>query len=128
MLVQEFKANTLVDADLHVEAEAAAKLLDHKASELLHIAQEALANAAKHAQASRVLVSLRQSEPETITLQVIDNGRGFDVDREPELIGHGLSNMAERARQIQGEFIIDSSSGQGTTVTVRLPTPSGTDT
>ncbi|HHH82868.1 MAG TPA: GAF domain-containing protein [Chloroflexi bacterium] len=128
VLVQEFKANTLVDADLRVEAEAAAKLLDHKASELLHIAQEALANAAKHAQASRVLVSLRQSEPETITLQVIDNGRGFDVDREPELIGHGLSNMAERARQIQGEFLIVSSPGQGTTVTVRLPTPSGTDT
>ena len=121
VLVQEFRANTLVDADLLVEPEAASRLVDHKATELFHIAQEALANAAKHAQASRVLVSLRLTGPELITLQVIDNGRGFEIGKEPEIIGHGLSNMAERAHQIGGEFDIDSSPGQGTTVTVRIP-------
>jgi signal transduction histidine kinase len=119
-LVKEFKANTLVEADLHLEDD----VLDHVGKQagmrFFLIAQEALANIAKHAQASRVLVTLRRIN-EQISLQIIDNGQGFDIDRQPDVLGHGLSNMAERAQQAGGEFEIVSSEGDGTTVTVRVP-------
>lgn len=122
-LVKEFRANTLVDADLKLEKEAASYFANEHASGLFMIAQEALANAAKHAQASRILVSLRLSSEDLATLQVIDNGIGFEADVEPDLIGHGLSNMDERARSLGGQLAIASSPGEGTTITVHVPVP-----
>ncbi|UCF61039.1 MAG: GAF domain-containing sensor histidine kinase [Anaerolineaceae bacterium] len=119
-LVGEFKSNTLVDAELITEPEALEKLERVTASELFLIAQEALANTAKHAFATKVWLSVRQLDEE-VFLQVIDNGRGFDLNKEPERLGHGLSNMSERARQIGGRFEIVSNPGDGTTVTVRMP-------
>jgi len=119
-LIREFKANTLAEAELQIQPEAL-ESLDHVASEaLLRIAQEALANAGKHARASRVLVSLRQLDAR-IALHVIDNGRGFDPQKRKTTLGHGLSNMSERARQVGGELEVASSPGEGTTVTVWLP-------
>ncbi len=119
-LIREFKSNTLVDTELITEPEALEQLERDTASELFLIAQEALANTAKHAFATKVWLSVRQID-EDVSLQVIDNGRGFDTDKEPGRLGHGLSNMSERARQIGGRFEIVSNPGGGTTVTVRMP-------
>jgi signal transduction histidine kinase len=58
-----------------------------------------------------------------VTLQVIDNGVGFKSESEPELLGHGLSNMSERARTFGGQLLIASGPGEGTTITVRIPVP-----
>ena len=66
-------------------------------------------------------MSLRQSSNSDLTLQIIDNGHGFEVESQPDLLGHGLSNMQERARQLGGELEVVSSPGEGTTVTVRIP-------
>lgn len=118
-LSREFKANSLVDIDLHLEEEALKYLHDKSSQDLLQITQEALANVAKHAQATRVWVTLRLMEGR-VYLQIIDNGRGFDLKEEPDLLGHGLSNMEQRARQIGGEFEIVTSPGEGTAITVRL--------
>ncbi len=118
-LSREFKANSLVEIDLHVEDEALDNLPGETSQNLLQIAQEALANVAKHAQASRVWLSLRNID-EWIYLQIIDNGRGFDFDKQPDLLGHGLSNMEQRARQLGGEFEIVTSPGEGTTITIRV--------
>jgi two-component system sensor histidine kinase DevS len=122
-LVREFRANTLVDADLKIEEKAAGYFKDQCASDLFLIVQEALANTAKHAKATRVLVSLRFSSKDCITLQVIDNGKGFETEAQPELIGHGLSNMSERARSLSGTLDIVSGKGDGSTITVRIPIP-----
>jgi two-component system sensor histidine kinase DevS len=121
VLVREFKANTLVDAELIIEDSVVKRIPSKATTELFQITREALANAAKHAKATRVLVSLREVTPETMTLQVIDNGLGFEVEAETELLGHGLSNMAQRAKIVGGELDLDSSPGQGTTITVRFP-------
>ena len=94
---------------------------NHNASSLFLIAQEALANTAKHAGATRVVVSLRRIDDEYVSLQIIDNGRGFEVGTATAVLGHGLSNMEERAHQIGGEFEIASNTGDGTTVTIRVP-------
>ena len=119
-LANEFEANTLVEVELEVEPEAL-ELLDRRiATGLFHIAQEALANTAKHAYATHVSLKLVKTGS-NISLRVIDNGRGFDIEKEPGALGHGLSNMAERARQVGGQLEIESGIGEGTTVTVRLP-------
>jgi NarL family two-component system sensor histidine kinase LiaS len=54
-------------------------------------------------------------------MQIIDTGRGFELDKEPELLGHGLSNMAQRAQRMGGEFEAVTSPNEGTTITVRVP-------
>jgi signal transduction histidine kinase len=79
------------------------------------VAQEALANAARHAQAQRVRVSLSQ-EDSRLTLAVSDDGRGFDpgdVDAERHL---GIRGMQERAEMVGGTLEIESEPGQGTMV------------
>ncbi|MCK4961597.1 MAG: GAF domain-containing sensor histidine kinase, partial [Anaerolineales bacterium] len=119
-LANEFEANTLVNVELEAEPEALELLERRVATGLFHIAQEALANTAKHAYATRVSLKLAKTES-NISLRVIDNGQGFDIEKEPGALGHGLSNMAERARQVGGQLEIESSPGEGTTVTVRLP-------
>ena len=86
------------------------------------IAQEALTNIRKHANASRVAVSLSGSES-GLTVRVADDGVGFDRARsEVAEPGHlGLSTMRERAELAGGSFVIDTAPGSGTTVEFRLP-------
>src|SRR3990170_3659732 len=120
MLVREFRANTLVEVDLRIEPEALGRLGRDGAAALFHIVQEALANAGKHAKASRVWVSVKLDDSR-VALHVIDNGGGFDLQREHTKLGHGLENMSERARQVGGDCEIASSPGEGNTITVRLP-------
>jgi signal transduction histidine kinase len=90
---------------------------------LYRILQEALANGVRHGHATRQHVVLRV-EAAHITMEVHDNGAGFDVDtalREP-LSGHfGLKGMRERVHILGGEFSISSAPTQGTSVTVRVP-------
>jgi signal transduction histidine kinase len=88
--------------------------------ELFRIAQEALSNALKHAQASkiRVVVDL-DSVPARI--EISDDGAGFDPDAVPVRARHlGLLSMEERAGTIGGVLRIDAAPGRGTTVTVEV--------
>jgi two-component system, NarL family, sensor histidine kinase UhpB len=77
------------------------------------IAQEALANAGRHAEAGRVEVELTVGE-RGIELRVSDDGSGFDPAEGGD--GLGLKGMAERARLVGGELDVRSASGGGTTV------------
>jgi signal transduction histidine kinase len=88
-------------------------------AELYHIAQEALGNALRHAQATLVEVHLR-TEGEYLVLEVTDNGCGFDLEAVRDLGGMGLSNMRERAERLGGTLAILSEPGRGTTVRVKL--------
>jgi len=119
-LAEEFRANTLIDADVQTDGGAARSLDTTARTAMFHISQEALANVAKHARASRVWLSLRREDSEVV-LQVIDNGQGFDAGAAPTLLGHGLSNIVERGHAIGASVQIASGRGEGTTVTVRLP-------
>ena len=87
--------------------------------ELYRIAQEALNNALKHAQASRVELTIRSIEG-TVTLQVVDDGRGFDPLDVRDHGGLGLVSMRERADRIDAQLDIQSAPGEGTTVTVQI--------
>ncbi|MDK1474631.1 sensor histidine kinase [Streptomyces sp. 549] len=90
---------------------------------LLRIAQEALANAAKHGRATRAGVTLSYMEDE-VTLDVRDDGRGFDPLAVPPRTGtggFGLDGMRVRAERIAGTFAVESEAGQGTAISARVP-------
>jgi signal transduction histidine kinase len=81
--------------------------------QLYRLAQEAVANAVQHSQASRMAIALRSTRQD-LTLEVRDDGRGFAPETPPE--GMGLKVMKYRADAIGAELAIDSSPGGGTVV------------
>lgn len=105
-------------------AEAIGLVPDHIAAVLYRIAQESVNNIVKHAEATRVLMSLRRVG-DAVVLAVTDDGIGFDVAkvREPDLRGghFGLSSIRERCALIGATLRIDSVEGRGTAVIVEAP-------
>jgi signal transduction histidine kinase len=89
--------------------------------ELLRIGQEAIANAARHADATTIRVDLRQ-ESDVIRLRVTDDGRGFDVNAVASTgtAHYGLLGMEERAARLGGRLTI-TSSVRGTVVEASVP-------
>ena len=85
---------------------------------LFRIAQEAVSNAFRHADAARIRVEVRYAEGK-VRLAVSDDGKGFDAD-SARAMGLGLNSMGERAQAIGGRIRIDSSD-EGTTVRVEAP-------
>ena len=87
---------------------------------LMRIAQEALGNAQRYAEASRIRIEV-EYEPHRVTLRVSDDGRGFDPAGPAEDAGFGLTGMRQRAERIGGEFTFTTAPGRGTEVLVRVP-------
>jgi signal transduction histidine kinase len=119
-LVREFRANTLVQVSVEVADDIEDELADHCRLALFHITQEALANVAKHAHASRVTVKLDRLDG-WVVLSVEDDGAGFDSDNIGGIPGHGLSNMAVRAHSLGGNLTVTSAPGHGTRVQAVMP-------
>jgi signal transduction histidine kinase len=90
---------------------------------MLRVAQEALANVARHARARHVDVTL-SGDTEAVTLTVADDGQGFDVGT-PQT-GIGLTSISARAAELDGSFAVDSSPGTGTAVRLIIPISSST--
>jgi PAS domain S-box-containing protein len=86
---------------------------------LYRIAQEALSNAARHADAQTLALRLTQAEG-TVRLEVQDDGCGFDPGAQTQSAGLGLLGMHERARQLGAQLGIHSQPGQGTRVVLTL--------
>lgn len=88
---------------------------------LLRIAQEAITNAVKHANAQAIDVTL-ELRPGAVALTVADDGKGFDQTGSPDAGGHlGLRGIRTRARSIRAELVIQSSPGAGTSICVVVP-------
>jgi len=95
-------------------------------NDLLHIGQEAITNAIRHARAQTLQVTL-EFRPTEVRLTVKDDGRGFDpASSSSGKGGFGLLGMRERAREMQGELKIESTPGQGSMVAVAVATASTT--
>jgi signal transduction histidine kinase len=92
---------------------------------ILRAAQEALANVLRHAHARRTTMTLTYFDDE-VSLDVIDDGRGFDpgaIGAPGPSGGHGLRGMRERAEQLGGRLEIESAAGEGTAIALALPAP-----
>ena len=84
------------------------------------IVQEALTNAARHAQVKEVFVGL-VVQNDTLWVEVLDNGKGFIPSSELEKASTGLSGMRERASLLGGYLLVESFLDQGTQIVAALP-------
>ena len=103
---------------------AAVEQLDTpKRTVLYRVAQEALTNVGRHAQASRVEVSIHKL-PDCICMKIKDDGKSFNVERTLHANGGkrlGLLGMRERVEMVGGKFVVESSPGKGTTIQAQIP-------
>ncbi len=123
-LVEQFSVNTLVTSTLEISDPFEGVGGEDPAMALFHIAQEALNNVGKHSKATTVTVRLHSNQL-NVTLEVVDNGMGFDVAPEGTRVGNGLRNMRDRARSVGAALTYDSAPGRGTKVRVELPVQRG---
>ncbi len=100
----------------------AVRLAPHLEVALFRIAQEAINNIAKHAEAERATIRLDFSDT-AVRIAVSDDGRGFDVDQALASTGSsvGLMGLQERTRLLNGRMDIRSEIGRGTQLTVEVP-------
>jgi signal transduction histidine kinase len=119
----ESLARSLSGLEVEVDVEPCS-LPAHVELAVYRIAQEALQNVAKHAEASRVLVRLAPG-PEGVRLVVSDDGRGFVADRvgvnDEERSAYGIVGMRERAELIGARLTVSSPPGAGTVVELLVP-------
>ena len=87
---------------------------------LLRVAQEALSNAVRHADATVITLSLVPEE-EMIALMITDNGKGFAQNERSAQHGLGLRLMQERIQEMHGRFSLRTAPGQGTSIQVCVP-------
>lgn len=95
-------------------------LSDRQATALFRIAQEALTNVARHAQARHVRIYVSPA-PDGTRLMIEDDGVGFDAQAVRRQGSLGLLGMKERTLQLGGRFDISSQRGAGTRLEVRIP-------
>lgn len=88
------------------------------------IAQEALNNIARHANAHQVIMTLEYDVHE-LRLMVADDGQGFDVNKSRAPKSHGLRNMQERSAEIGGTFKLSSQRNKGSAIHLRVPIADG---
>lgn len=96
------------------------ELQDPYATAIFRILQESLTNVARHAQASRVNITLDNADGE-ITLRVRDNGCGFAVSDPRKPNSYGLVGLRERAYLLDGDITLDTAPGKGTLIEVCIP-------
>ena len=82
------------------------------------IIQEAVNNALKYSEATKVVVSVKQ-DGEGLRVRIKDDGKGFDPDQVQ--LGNGLNNMKKRAKDIGSDLSLKSSPGEGTTIEFGVP-------
>lgn len=121
-LTRELQLDTMVKLELQGYDQHCRRLTAEQITHLTQITREALSNVVQHAQATRVVVSLR-CENGRLRLTVSDDGVGMPVTtaEHDEYRGEGISNMRARVRLMGGEFALEGAPGQGTRVVVAVP-------
>lgn len=121
-LLDHLQVNTTIP--LHFESTGPVPLLPALMQHhLLRITREAVNNAVKYAGASSIGVQL-DHEAGLLTLEISDDGKGFDVTAADALDGHfGIRGIRERAKKLGAELRITSTPEEGSTVELMLPVP-----
>ncbi len=117
--VQEFEKRTGIACSFTIEPPELTTDKDHSTA-FYRIVQESLTNITKHAQASKVAISLK-ADQDQLVLQIQDNGIGITTEQTESLGAYGLLGMRERVLHLDGEIKIQGAQGQGTQLSVALP-------
>ncbi|MBE9045327.1 GAF domain-containing protein [Pleurocapsales cyanobacterium LEGE 10410] len=115
-LIPKVAQHLTADTGVEIEVTILGEAYPLKASlgmNLLRIVQEAIANTLKHANASKIAIKLTY-EPQQLSLQVRDNGTGFDTSQQS--LGFGLMGMQQRAKNLGGQLTVSSILGEGTKI------------
>ena len=116
-LIDKMLLGTNIEAEISIEGETHT-LTSEIEVQLFRISQEALTNVIRHAQATEVWIQLIY-EPDTIYLQIKDNGIGFDL-KQSHNEGFGLLGIRERCDRLSSNLAINSEVGEGTEITITV--------
>jgi PAS domain S-box-containing protein len=116
---ERFRSRSRADVSVFLDPHAA-RVGPDEALCLFRVAQEALRNVERHANADAVAIALRPRDGGTL-LTVRDNGRGFDLGGARERPSLGLASMRERAQLAGGHLCVDSVPGEGTAIVAWVP-------
>ena len=118
---ETYGQNVIVEA----EESVITQLEMSKQTIIFYIAEEAINNACKYAQANHIWVRMKDYDKDLVLLEVQDDGVGFDKDHVESSYDQrgslGLKNMNERTEMVNGIFSLDSEVGKGTTIRVLIP-------
>lgn len=118
---ETYSQNVIVEAEENVIS----RLEMSKQTIIFYIAEEAINNACKYAQANHIWVRMRDYDKDLIMLEIQDDGVGFDknnIESSYDQRGSlGLKNMSERTEMVNGIFRLESAVGKGTTIRVIIP-------
>ncbi len=118
-LVEEFQTRTGIQCQLSIPDDPV-ELGQEYNTAIFRILQESLINISRHAEATRVRITLRV-KPDMLALEVIDNGKGIEITQIDSSRSFGLISMKERAYALSGEISISGIRGKGTTINVHIP-------
>jgi signal transduction histidine kinase len=118
-LVEDLSKDGAFPISVHVDSAIEDSISFDQGSELLHILREAIHNSLQYSHAKKGKVSVRVTETQ-ILLEVSDNGTGFEFDLVGAQ-GHGLGNMALRAKEIGARLKVQSQPNKGTSILIELP-------
>ncbi len=120
-LARAMQALWPVRITLQVDPLTARRLNASQEVHALQIVRECISNALRHGEAREIQITLAARDHDGAgVLSVRDNGRGFDPAAQSPLRGHGLANIAARAREMGGASLVRSEPGHGTTVTLHF--------
>ena len=123
-VADELQAHTLVRLDIHGEGLFRPRLRQDQAEQLHHLVTEAFSNILRHAHAGSVTVRMVCTQ-RRFSLEIRDDGRGFDASAVPERgrrgRAQGLANMRRRAELLGGELTIESEPGRGSALSLTMP-------
>jgi signal transduction histidine kinase len=117
-MLKDFHVNTLLETALTVDGEETRRLDAERRQHVLQIFREALTNVARHAYAQQVAIRLEYMS-DAIRLSLADDGIG--LSSIPSGDGHGLRNIRERTRLLNGSLDIDTAPGEGLTLVLTVP-------
>ncbi|MEK7311205.1 MAG: GAF domain-containing sensor histidine kinase [Chloroflexota bacterium] len=124
-LADKMKENYNLNVIVEAQPEAAEKLDIHAQGVLFYIAEEAVGNTRKHAEAEHIWVRIKLATSEICALEIQDDGVGFDVAAVTGSYEHrgslGMVNMRERTELVNGVLHLDSAPGKGTKITILIP-------
>jgi len=120
--MKHFRTETGIQVSLSAFA-AVEQVNGDKRTVLYRVAQEALTNVGRHAQASRAEVKIQKVDG-VISMKIRDNGKGFRQERvlhSKKKSRLGLLGMRERVEMVKGNFTVQSAPSRGTTILVKIP-------
>lgn len=116
-LIHELDGKTMIHFEASIDPVSG--LSKGVENHLFRLSQEALSNALRHSEATKVVLSLHEKD-QLVVLTIFDNGQGFDPKQE-KVASYGLKTMKERAEEIGGHFLLTTHEGEGTSIHIRVP-------